>query len=188
MFVQEGDDEEKVQDDPPPPRKDKVTNAAQRAVARSMSFLEFILPNVSSAICETFICVEIDGKHYLRSQLWLECDGSSERRWWITYACVMLFLYLVLVPMYILYTLAVRRHEIKTLMTAVYREKDWRKQSIPKLARRLNVPVSKTVISLASKFEYFDPERCAAFCACRSWRVTQHTPPCAGGGLAPSSS
>ena len=84
-----------------------------------MLFLEVILPNVSTTICETFICERFDDGRYLRAQLSLSCD-SDEHEWYAAYASVMFVVYVVIVPALLFATLAYHRDEINLLMTAVY--------------------------------------------------------------------
>ena len=98
-------------------------------MTRTILFLELILPSVSTTICETFVCFELDDGRYLRAQFSLSCD-SEEHRSWFAYAVVMAIVYLVLVPTLLLGTLAYHRHQIARLMTAVIAQKHWWKSSV----------------------------------------------------------
>lgn len=76
------------------------TKRSAVATAAGLSFLllELALPNVSTAICGVFRCVEYDTGHFLAADLRLPCDGLANRNMWLVYAGTCFVLYPVAVP------------------------------------------------------------------------------------------
>ena len=68
------------------------------------AFLEFVLSGVSTTICKTFVCEQIEGiGSVLSEQPVLSCDHENNplRVWWTAYASFMFFLYPIGVPLLI---------------------------------------------------------------------------------------
>ena len=87
----------------------------------------------------------------------------------------MFFVFPVLIPIVLLATLAHHRHDIELLMNTAYEhsaKQRYRTMSAADIAEREKISVSKTVVSLASKFEYYNPKRCASWRALMLKRVT----------------
>ena len=60
----------------------------------SLLLFELILPSVSTTISETFVCRTFDdGSKFLRVQLNLACDGSSDRNFWVSWSVVFFVLF-----------------------------------------------------------------------------------------------
>ena len=66
---------------------------ARSAARLGLVFLELVLPSVSTTIAETFVCQDFDDGSFLRAQLTLQCNGSVNRKYWVSYASVMLAVY-----------------------------------------------------------------------------------------------
>ena len=77
-------------------------------------FLELVLPSVSRAIFQTFVCSRYDGAFFLRAQLSLACDDSWSRRGWVIYAVVCLVAYPICFPLMLFGILFGKRSDIAT--------------------------------------------------------------------------
>jgi hypothetical protein len=65
----------------------------QSAARYSILFIELVLPMVSTAVAEIYLCNYYDGSYHLRIELTLPCDASAQRRTWVAIASVALVVY-----------------------------------------------------------------------------------------------
>lgn len=86
------------------------------SIRYSIAFIELILTSVSITIFRTFACMSFDNGEFLVEQLTLECDDSSERKFWEAYASICVLIYPVGVPALATAVLYYYRAQIKTAM------------------------------------------------------------------------
>ena len=92
------------------------------AWAYVFTFLEFVLSGVSTVVCKSFVCEEIEGEGtVLVEQPTLLCtrlDGevSAIRRMWEAYSAVMIVVYPIGVPLFILVLLYLQHQKIQRVM------------------------------------------------------------------------
>ena len=88
-----------------------------RTTARlGLLFLELVLPSVSTTIIETFVCQDFDDGSFLRAQLTLQCNASANRKYWVSYASVMLIIYPIGVPLLMFVLLRANHSAVRSLM------------------------------------------------------------------------
>ena len=75
----------------------KYQNEAERdlqLLAYVFAFGEFVLTNVTTIICKTFVCEEIEGDgSVLFEQPTLSCESGPVRDMWTSYAMLMIIVY-----------------------------------------------------------------------------------------------
>ena len=87
-----------------------------------LAFLEFVLSGVSTVVCKSFVCEEIEGEGtVLVEQPTLLCvklngEVSAIRRWWEAYSAIMMVVYPIGVPLFILVLLYLQRDKIQRVM------------------------------------------------------------------------
>ena len=87
-----------------------------------LAFLEFVLSGVSTVVCKSFVCEEIEGEGTVLVEqptiLCVKLDGekSGIRRWWEAYSAIMIVVYPIGVPLFILMLLYVQRKKIQRVM------------------------------------------------------------------------
>ena len=87
-----------------------------------LAFLEFVLSGVSTVVCKSFVCEEIEGEGtVLVEQPTLLCvklngEVSAIRRMWEAYSAVMIVVYPIGVPLFILVLLYLQHQKIQRVM------------------------------------------------------------------------
>ena len=87
-----------------------------------LAFLEFVLSGVSTLVCKSFVCEEIEGEGTVLVEqptilcVKLDGDKSGIRRWWEAYSAMMIVVYPIGVPLFILMLLYVQRKKIQRVM------------------------------------------------------------------------
>ena len=76
----------------------RSTKAERTAANWSIFLLEFIVSSVSTVVVQTFSCDKFDDELFLRAELVLKCDGSDERKLYLTHAWFALFVYPISKP------------------------------------------------------------------------------------------
>jgi hypothetical protein len=86
--------------------------------ANSLLFLEFVLSGVSTIVCKTFVCQHFDGQgEVLVAQPTLSCHNHYQNRYfWEWYACFMVLIYPVGVPLLFFVMLHLQREKIIRVM------------------------------------------------------------------------
>ena len=63
-------------------------------LAWMFAFVEFVLADVTTIICKTFVCEKIEGDGWvLFEQPTLSCESGPVRDWWTGYASLMIIIY-----------------------------------------------------------------------------------------------
>ena len=87
-----------------------------------LAFFEFVLSGVSTVVCKSFVCEEIEGEGTVLVEqptlLCVKLDGevSAIRRWWEAYSAIMIVVYPIGVPLFILVLLHLQRQKIQRVM------------------------------------------------------------------------
>ena len=86
---------------------------------------------VSTTIAQVFACETIDGEQFLRAQMTQTCDPSSARRQsWKTFAVIMLFVYPIGFPLFLICLLLPQRTRIRELMSEADRQSSIVRRSV----------------------------------------------------------